>query len=238
MRKRLYSTLWSCLYVTTPVVDMAVISYLSFLKRKTQSLFTCLFLVEITLLIEPLDDLGDTLLDRVLVSLDSDFGLLRLLVRCRNASEILDLTSAGLLVKALGVALLGDFEGHIDVDLNEGNGLVATLSSLLVQLTGDLAIRSVGGDEGGDSDGGRIGKELSNLGDTANVLVSVGLGKTKVLVEAEADVVAIETVGGDAQVEEVLLKSSGDGGLARGRETRQPDGETALTAGLVALLAR
>ena len=39
-------------------------------------------------------------------------------------------------------------------------------------------------------------------------------------------------------MKKVLLKSGGDGGLARGGETGQPDGETALTAGLIALLAR
>lgn len=104
------------------------------LKRKTQSSssFTYLFLVEVALLVEPLNDLSDTFLNRVLVSLDGDLSLLGLLVRSRDASEILDFTGASLLVKTLGVALLSNLEGHIDVDLDEGDRRVAALSGLLV----------------------------------------------------------------------------------------------------------
>jgi hypothetical protein len=208
------------------------------MQNKTQSLFTCLFLVEVALLVEPLNNLSNTLLDRVLVGLDGDLSLLGLLVRSRDTSEILDLASASLLVETLGVTLLSNLERHVNVDLNEGDGLVTALGSLFVKITGNLAIRSVGRDEGGDGDGGGVSEELGNLGDTANVLVAVGLGESKVLVKAETDVVAVETVGGDAKVKEMLLESSGNGGLARGRETGQPDGKTALAAGLVALLAR
>lgn len=39
-------------------------------------------------------------------------------------------------------------------------------------------------------------------------------------------------------MQEVLLESCRDGGLARGREAGEPDGETTLAAELVALLAR
>lgn len=172
------------------------------------------------------------------MSLDSDLSVLRLLVRSRNAGEILDLTSASLLVKTLGITLLGNFEGHINVDFDEGDWLIATLCGLLVQITGDLAIRSVGRDKRGNGDGRRVGEELGDFGDAANVLVSVSLGEAKVLVQSEADIVAVETVGSDAEVKEMLLKRSGDSGLARSRETSQPDGETALATGLVALLAR
>lgn len=208
------------------------------MQNKTHSLFTCLFLVEVALLVKPLDNLCNTLLDRVLVGLDSDLSLLGLLVRSRDTSEILDLASASLLVETLGVTLLSNLERHVNVDLDEGDGLLAALGSLFVKITGDLAIRSVGGDEGGDGDGGGVSKELGDLGDTANVLVAVGLRETKILVKTETDVVAVEAVGGDTKVKEMLLESSGNGGLARGRKTGQPDGETALAAGLIALLAR
>lgn len=76
------------------------------------------------------------------------------------------------------------------------------------------------------------------LRDAANVLVAVLLGEAQILVQAEAHVVAVETVGGDAQVEEVLLEGGRNGGLARGGETRQPDGEAALLAEVIALTAR
>ncbi|KAJ3504335.1 hypothetical protein NM208_g16352 [Fusarium decemcellulare] len=159
-----------------------------------------LVLGEVSLFVEPVDDLGDTLFDRLLVGLDGDLGAFGLLVRGRDASELLDLTSAGLLVEALGVTLLSDLEGNVDEDLDKRDSLVTTLVGLGVQLTGDLTVSSV-------------------------------------LVEAEADVVAVETVGGDAEVEEVLLEGSSDSGLARGRKAGEPDGEAALTTELVALTA-
>ena len=74
------------------------------------------------------------------------------------------------------------------------------------------------------------------LSDTPDVLLSVLGGEAKVLVQAEADVVAIESVGLETKVEEVLLESNGDGGLARGRETGEPDGGTLLLAEVGALL--
>lgn len=148
------------------------------------------------------------------MGLDSDLGVLGLLVRGGDASEVLDLTSASLLVQALGVTLLSNLKGNVNVDLDKGDGLVAVLVRLGVEVTGDVTIDSVGGDEGGDGNGGGVSKELGNLGDTADVLIAVGLREAKVLVETEADVVAVQTVCGDTKVQEVLLKSSGDSGLA------------------------
>jgi hypothetical protein len=75
------------------------------------------------------------------------------------------------------------------------------------------------------------------LCNTANVLITALLVKAKVLVEAETDIVAVETVRGKTLLEKVLLESSGNGRLARGRETGEPDGSTLLLAELAALLA-
>lgn len=172
------------------------------------------------------------------MGLDGDLGLGRLLVRCRDACEVLDLTSASLLVQALGVTLLGDLERDVDKDLDEGNGLIFAAGGLAVQVTGEVAVRPVGGDEGGDGNGGRVSEELGDLADAADVLVAVLFAEAEVLVEAEADVVAVEAVRGEAKVDEVLFEGCGDGGLARGREARQPDGEATLAARLVALAAR
>lgn len=76
----------------------------------------------------------------------------------------------------------------------------------------------------------------AHLSDTPDVLLSVLGREAKVLVQAEADVVAIESVGLETKVEEVLLESNGDGGLAGGRETSEPDGGTLLLAEVGALL--
>lgn len=152
------------------------------------------------LLLQVLDDLRDALLDAVLVGLDDDLGVLRGLVGGGDAGEVLDLAGAGLLVEALRVALLGDLDGDIDVDLDEGEGFVLAGAADGVQIAGDLTVGAVGGDEGGEGDGGAVGKELGDLGDAADVLVAVGLGEAEVLVEAEADVVAVEAVRGEAEV--------------------------------------
>ena len=126
-----------------------------------------------------------------------------------------------------------------------------------MELTGLLAVGLVGRDEGGNGNGGAVGEELGDLwalgsaiacsgGRSRNrthlcyppdVLISALLVETQVLVEAEAHVVAIKTVCGEAEVEQVLLERSGDGRLARGRQASEPDGEAALLAECVALAA-
>jgi hypothetical protein len=70
-----------------------------------------------------------------------------------------------------------------------------------------------------------------------DVLVPVLLGEAQVFVQAEAHVVAVETVGGIAQVEQVLLERGCDCGLAGGGEAGEPDGEAFLLAETVALSA-
>lgn len=74
------------------------------------------------------------------------------------------------------------------------------------------------------------------LSDTPDVLVPVLLAETEVLVQSEAHVVAIKTVGSEAQVQQVLLERSCDGRLSRRRETSEPDGEAGLLAECIALL--
>lgn len=76
------------------------------------------------------------------------------------------------------------------------------------------------------------------LSNAPDVLVPVLLAEAKVLVQSKADVVAIETVGSEAQMKQVLLKRSCDRRLSRRRETGKPDGEARLLAECVALSAR
>jgi len=57
----------------------------------------------------------------------------------------------------------------------------------------------------------RVATDLCN---TANVLVTALLVEAKILVETEADVVTVETVGSKTLLEKVLLESSGNGRLA------------------------
>lgn len=62
----------------------------------------------------------------------------------------------------------------------------------------------------------------------ANVFVTVLLRESQVLVESEADVVAVEAIGSDAEVQEVLLQRRCDSRLARGGEAGEPECEAAL----------
>lgn len=98
----------------------------------------------------PILDSDEALLDKVLrddldrslninlVRLNRDLGLVRSLVRRRDARELLDLSSTSLLVEALGVPSLNDRERSVDEDLDErrggGGGGVEGASELTVGL--------------------------------------------------------------------------------------------------------
>jgi len=91
-----------------------------------------------------------------------DLRALRRLVRRRDAREVLDLPRARLLVEPLRVALLGDLDRDVDVDLDEGDGLVA-LGDGAVQVARDLAVGEVRRDEGRQGCGRGVGEELRDL---------------------------------------------------------------------------
>lgn len=177
--------------------------------------------LDVTLVRQPLDNLSNALLDSVFICLNCDFRVRRSLVGGRDAGKLFDFAGASLFVQALGITLLSNLERDVDKDLDERDGLVvvgAGGGGGSMQGAGRVAVGAVGRDEGGNGNGGGVGKQLGNLGDAADVFVAVSLGEAQVLVEAEADVVAVEAVGGDAEVEEVLLEGCCDGGLAGCRE--------------------
>lgn len=153
-----------------------------------------------------------------------DLCILWLLVWCRDTGELLDLTSLRLLVQTLRISVLASLDASIDKDLNERQfGDVS-----LVQLPCDLTVSLVRRDERSDGDSGGGGEEKRNFRDTTNILLAIPGRETEVLVQAETDVVAIETVGRLVEREKVLFESGCDGRLARGRETSEPDCETLL----------
>ena len=104
-----------------------------------------------------------------------------------------------------------------------------------MQLAGQRAVRAVRADEAGDGDAAAVGEQLGHLGDAADVLRAVGGREAQVGVEPEADVVAVEAVGGEGDGEQVLLEGGGDGGFARGGEAREPDCEAGLVPEVGAL---
>ena len=80
------------------------------------------------------------------------------------------------------------------------------------------------------------GQRQAHLADPADVLVPALLVEAEVVVEAEADVVAVESVGELLEVEEVLLERAADRGLAAGAEASEPDRRAALLQEADALL--
>lgn len=82
------------------------------------------------------------------------------------------------------------------------------------------------------------GSRDAYLSNTPNVLVPVLFAESEIFVQPKAHVVAIETVGSEAQVQQVLFECCCDGRLSRCRQTSEPDGEARLLAVCVALGAR
>jgi len=78
-------------------------------------------------------------------------------------------------------------------------------------------------------------RQCTHLGDTSDVLITVLLAETQVLVQPEADVIAVESVNSKTLLQKVLFEGNGDGGFARGRQAGEPEGETLLLAELIAL---
>jgi hypothetical protein len=123
----------------------------------------CSNLLQQTLLLEVVGDDLDSLLHAGLLAVNVDLCVLGSLVRSADASELLDLASASLLVETLGVALLGNLEGDVNVDFDKRNGLVVVVCALSVKRASEVTVGPVGRDEGGDCYGGGVGEELGDL---------------------------------------------------------------------------
>lgn len=142
-----------------------------------------------------------------------------------NRKRTFNLASAGLLVEALGVARLDDVQRAVDEDLDEAD------VRLLVQLARELAVGDVRRDEGCDGDARGVCEELrdladrgvrvswgckgrererADLADAADVLGARLLVEAEVLVQSEADVVAVKTVRELLEVQQVLLERARD----------------------------
>jgi hypothetical protein len=85
-----------------------------------------------------------------------------------------------------------------------------------------VALGTEGRDERGDDDQARIGHQLRDLADAADIFDAVGVGKAQILVEAVADIVAIEQEGVRFRRVQLLLDQVGDGRFARARKAGEP----------------
>ena len=160
---------------------------------------------------------------------DQNLRLLRRFVGIVDAGEVLYLPGPGLFVQTLGIAFFGLGERNLHVDFDEFAGLHAGAHGIAV-----LFVRA---DEAGDRDDAGIGEQLGDFADAANVFGAVFGGEAEVLVQAHADVVAIEAIGVLLLVKQHLLQDAGDGALAGGGEAGHPDGDALLIEELLPLLA-
>src|SRR5829696_486960 len=168
--------------------------------------------------LELLYDLPRALLGRLLVGLEDEVGGDGRFVRIRDAGELLDLPGEGLLVEALHVALGGDFERHVHEDLDE-----------VYDPAPDLVARLLVGRDGRDDDRHAVaGEQVGHEPDPQHVYVAVLSGEAEAPGEVGAHDVPVEDLHPQAPLPDILLDDLGDGCLACTRETREPQGETAL----------
>lgn len=153
---------------------------------------------------------------------DMNLRILGRLVWGGYTGEFFDFPGTSFLIQALGVALLDDAEWSIYENFDEAK------VSFLVQLADGFPVYTIRRYESRDGEAARIAEQLGHLSDTPNVFHSGVFVKAEIFVETEADVVSVEAVGKPALVQQGLLKSTCDGGLAAGTETSQPDRDTLL----------
>jgi hypothetical protein len=110
-------------------------------------------------------------------------------------------------------------------------------SGRFVQRAHFVAIRLVRADEARQRDRAGIAEELGDLADAPDVLLAVLLGESQVLVDAHADVVAVETIGELAHLKERALQRNGDRALAAARQTGQPDRGSLLPEHVITIFA-
>jgi len=68
------------------------------------------------------------------------------------------------------------------------------------------------------------------LSNPPDVFSAIFLAESQILVQSEAHIIPIETVGSQSKVEQVLLQCNGYGRFAACRETGKPESEACLAA--------
>ena len=131
------------------------------------------------------------------------------LVGVVHTSEAGEVAGPGPRVEPLRVTLLAHLDRRVHMHLQEWH------PRCLVEGPGPLAGCAVGADEGYQGHQAGVGKQSSDLGDPAYVLVPIVGRETQVTVEAVAKVVAVEKVGGTASRHQQPFTGGGYRGLTR-----------------------
>src|SRR4051812_37272877 len=103
-----------------------------------------------------------------------NFSMLRWLVRRVDAGKILELTSAGLLIKTFWIALFSFFQGRIDEHLEKFTGLP--------QFSRQSPLRTERRDERNEHNQTCIDHQPRHFGDPSNVFDAIGVREAEILV--------------------------------------------------------
>ena len=169
-------------------------------------------------LLEPRDHDGRRLGRRAAGGLEPDLRIDRLLVRRRDAGELLDLAGKRRCVETFRIAPRALLERRRDVDLDERRVLLDERARVLPHL---LVRRDRGDDHGGA--GARDAR--GDPADARDVDVAVLLREAEALREVRADDVAVEVLDDEAAPLELRLDDVRDRRLARARQAREPEDE-------------
>ena len=142
----------------------------------------------------------------------------RVLGRTGAKLTVIGQGGARFFVQAFGVACFTHVDGYIDQDLDEGQ------AGLAMNLPDQVAVLAVGANEAGERNHAGIGEESGDLADAADILLTVGRGKTQIPVQAVADIVAVEHIGQLTAFDQGMLEGESDGALAGTAESGEPDG--------------
>ena len=163
---------------------------------------------------------GGRLAGRAAGRLQPQLGLERLLVRRRDAGEVLDLAGERGRVEPLRIAARALLERRRDVDLDERRVLLDEGA----RVAAHLLVRR---DRRDDHDRAGAREPRSDPADARDVRVAVLLREAEALREMGADDVAVEVVDDEAAALELGLDVVRDRRLARAREAREPEDEAA-----------
>jgi len=189
-----------------------------------------LVLRDISFLQQIIRDNLNSLFHLAFSSLDVQLGIERRLVRRRNSCKLFDFAGSCFLVKSFWIALFHDVEGRIDEDFDKVE------TGILVDLASKRAISAVGRDERGQRYTRGVRKQARDLADSADVFVAGLLIKSEIFIQTETDVVPVQSVRESVEMEQMLLESACDRGLAAGAEPSQPDCDSLLLQEVHSLL--
>src|SRR5712692_4338438 len=139
---------------------------------------------------------------------NGQFRVERRFIGIVDAGEVLQLAGASFLVEPFGIALLTGLDRSIEVYLDKRQ------LPRNMQGPGAFPVLAVGADEARHGEDAAIGKKLGYLTDATDVLFPISCGKTQILIEAMADIVAVEDVCQMAALHEGMLQREGNGALA------------------------